>query len=260
VSNEASAFVSYSRSDSAFALRLAGDLKAAGVKVWVDQRDIVAGQRWDRVVEDAIRNCPLLLAVLSPASVNSTNVMDEVSFALEEHKTVIPIVYRECEIPFRLRRVQHVDFRVDYSSGLRELVRTLESNRRKSTALDEDGKRPEAAKVESAAASLGNVYIRYPGRDFVLDITVEVLVDGQLAGTGSLRDGIDLRLNIAPGGHQLQLERVSANFWFNLFLQMILILHKKDRYPFEIAPGGQYELEVTFSRFWGHFRLARDAD
>lgn len=66
-----------------------------------------------------------MLVILPPASVNSTNVMDEVSFALEEKKTVIPVVYRDCTIPFRLRRVQYVDFRHDYARGLKELLRIL---------------------------------------------------------------------------------------------------------------------------------------
>jgi hypothetical protein len=74
------AFLSYSRQDSDFALRLAGDLKTAGANVWLDQMDILAGQRWDRAVEDALANCPRMLLILSPASVNSTNVMDEVSW------------------------------------------------------------------------------------------------------------------------------------------------------------------------------------
>jgi hypothetical protein len=99
------AFFSYSREDSEFAVRLAKDLKAAGAMVWMDQVDITAGKRWDRAIEDALTNCPSLLVILSPASVNSTNVLDEVSFALETQKTVIPVLYRECRIPFRLRRV-----------------------------------------------------------------------------------------------------------------------------------------------------------
>jgi hypothetical protein len=119
------AFFSYCREDSDFALRLAGDLKAAGASVWLDQMDIIPGQRWDRAVEDALTNCPRMLVILSPTSVNSTNVMDEVSFALEEKKTVIPVVYKDCLIPFRLRRVQYVDFRKDYAGGLKELLKTL---------------------------------------------------------------------------------------------------------------------------------------
>jgi hypothetical protein len=119
------AFFSYSRSDSEFALRLAADLKAGGAYVWLDQLDIPPGQRWDRGVEDALTNCPCLLVILSPAAINSTNVMDEVSFALEEKKHVIPILHRDCAIPFRLRRVQYLDFRHDYACGLKELLNVL---------------------------------------------------------------------------------------------------------------------------------------
>jgi TIR domain len=120
------AFFSYSRDDSDFALRLAKDLRAAGSIVWLDQLDIHAGERWDRSVENALNECPRMLVILSPSSVASNNVMDEVSFALEEKKTVIPILYRDCKIPFRLRRVQYIDCRSDYDRGLRELVSILE--------------------------------------------------------------------------------------------------------------------------------------
>jgi Flp pilus assembly protein TadD len=119
------AFFSYCREDSSFALRLAGDLKAAGAKVWVDQLDIRPGQRWDRAVEEALKNCARMVVILSPASVNSNNVLDEVSFALEEQKTVIPVICRDCSVPFRLRRLQHVDFRTDYARALQGLLKCL---------------------------------------------------------------------------------------------------------------------------------------
>lgn len=112
------AFFSYCHDDFEFALRLAKDLKAAGASVWLDRLDISPGERWDRTVEDALTSCPRMLLILSPASINSTNVMDEVSFVLEEQKTVIPVLYRDCKVPFRLRRVQYVDFRNDYDQGL----------------------------------------------------------------------------------------------------------------------------------------------
>ena len=122
---DAVAFFSYSRDDSNFVVRVAGDLKAAGANVWLDQLDIAPGQRWDRAIEDALKSCPRLIVILSPTSVASTNVMDEVSFALEEQKAVIPVVYKDCEIPFRLRRLQYVDFKNDYAHGLQELLKVL---------------------------------------------------------------------------------------------------------------------------------------
>ena len=119
------AFFSYSRADSDFVVRLAADLKEANANVWLDQLDIIPGERWDRAIEDALKSSPRLIVILSPTSVASTNVMDEVSYALEEQKTVIPVVYKDCEIPFRLRRLQYVDFKHDYAQGLAELIKVL---------------------------------------------------------------------------------------------------------------------------------------
>jgi hypothetical protein len=119
------AFLSYARKDAEFVLRLAKDLRAGGAGVWVDQLDIAPGQRWDRAVEDALAKCAQLLVILSPAAVESTNVMDEVNLALEDGKTVVPVLHRECQIPFRLRRLQYVDLTLNYEAGLDRLLETL---------------------------------------------------------------------------------------------------------------------------------------
>ena len=119
------AFFSYSRDDSKFALRLAADLKAAGASVWLDQLDLVGGQRWTEAVQEALEKCPRVLAILSPSAVASPNVMDEVIFALDERKTVIPVLYRDCKVLYRLRSLHLIDFRTDYARGLGALLRAL---------------------------------------------------------------------------------------------------------------------------------------
>jgi hypothetical protein len=91
----------------------------------LDQLDIRPGRRWDHEVEHTLDGCSVMLVILSPAAVDSTNVMDEVSFALEQSKTVIPIIQSDCRIPFRLRRLQHIDFRTDYALGLEKLLGVL---------------------------------------------------------------------------------------------------------------------------------------
>jgi hypothetical protein len=139
------AFFSYSREDSEFALRLAADLRAGGAGVWIDQLDIGPGQHWDRAVQQALSDCPCLLLILSPASANSENVLDEVSYAIDKQKTIIPILHRECDIPFRVRRFQHLDFRHDYDRMLQELRKCL---------LPEPKPQEDAAAVAAPAASV----------------------------------------------------------------------------------------------------------
>ena len=118
-------FFSYAREDSEFVLRLAKELRDVGINLWLDQLDILGGQRWDRAVEDALQTCQGMIAVLSPDALASHNVMDEVSYALEERKTIIPIILRSCTITFRLRRVQYIDFTADYQTGFSQLLRAL---------------------------------------------------------------------------------------------------------------------------------------
>jgi len=118
-------FFSYARSDSDFALKLARDLRKAGADVWLDQLDIKSGSRWDLTIEIALKESSKMLVILSPDSVSSNNVMDEVSFALEEGKTVIPVLFRSCDIPFRLRRLQHADFTKNYDEALNNLLLAL---------------------------------------------------------------------------------------------------------------------------------------
>lgn len=118
-------FFSYARADSDFALRLAKDMRSAGVDIWIDQLDIPTGARWDQTVEDALKACPRFLIILSPASIASQNVMDEVAFAIDQHKEILPLFYQKCDIPFRLKRLQHIDFTDDYDTALNKLLFAL---------------------------------------------------------------------------------------------------------------------------------------
>ena len=119
------AFISYCRHDLDFAKKLANDLNTSGFPIWLDHARLLAGQAWDRAVEVALERCPKVLVLLSPAAVISDNVMNEVTFALDEGKTVIPVLYQDCRIPLRLRRLQYADFRSNYVDGISQLVAAM---------------------------------------------------------------------------------------------------------------------------------------
>ena len=161
-------FFSYARADTEFALKLAKDLRSAGVDLWIDQLDIPTGQQWDRAVESALKACQSLLIVLSPASIASQNVMDEASFAIDQNKKIFPLLYQDCEIPFRLKRLQHIDFSGDYASAYTRLLSAVKVRFPESSvapaAVDEhkswwrDPLRVGAL-VVIAAAALGSPYL-----------------------------------------------------------------------------------------------------
>ena len=124
-------FVSYKRSsDADFALQLARDMKAAGVAAWIDQIDIPPGDRWDTAIEKALRGSDCVVVVLSRASVESANVLDEVSFALDERKRVVPVMMEKCPVPMRLRRLQFIDFSNRREAALERLLAALSGSRR----------------------------------------------------------------------------------------------------------------------------------
>jgi translation elongation factor EF-4 len=100
-----SVFVSYAHNaDSQFALMLVEDLKNGGAPAWLDQIDIPPGVEWDREVEHALNNCTHLLVILSPASVDSTNVRNEIHFALNKQKKIIPVLHQRLRGAARHRR------------------------------------------------------------------------------------------------------------------------------------------------------------
>lgn len=86
-------FISDSGADAEFALKLAGDLRAAGQDIRLDQLDIPPGARWDREVEQALKTCRRLLLILSPASMQSENVQDEIGYAMQKDKLIIPVLH-----------------------------------------------------------------------------------------------------------------------------------------------------------------------
>jgi hypothetical protein len=125
-------FISHSSSDAQFANMLAESLRAADVEVWIDTRELQPGAALVAEIQKGIANCDTLLIVLSPDSVASRWVQEEVEAAIASQATtsrpkVIPILYRDCDIPPFLKSRVWVDFRDSESDDARfgERVKTL---------------------------------------------------------------------------------------------------------------------------------------
>ncbi len=122
-------FISYSRINKDFALKLARELRSSGFDIWFDQLDIPAGSRWDDEVEQALEDCEIFMVILTPASSSSDNVKDEIGYAIDTGKRILPILLENAKVPLRLRRFQYVDFtKKDYDEGVegaKKLLRRL---------------------------------------------------------------------------------------------------------------------------------------
>src|SRR5688572_29430341 len=58
-------FISYVRDNIDVVEKLAGDLRTAGVEVWLDRERIKPGQRWKDAIRNAIRSGALFIACFS---------------------------------------------------------------------------------------------------------------------------------------------------------------------------------------------------
>jgi TolB-like protein/tetratricopeptide (TPR) repeat protein len=72
-------FLSYASQDAEAAKRIADALRAAGVEVWFDQSELVGGDAWDAKIRKQIKECALLIPVIS----RNTQARTEGYFRLE---------------------------------------------------------------------------------------------------------------------------------------------------------------------------------
>jgi len=119
-------FVSYAREDTAFTMQLAGDLKGQGLPVWIDQWNIPPGTKWPKEIEKALLECTHFLIVLTPASVASDEVDNELQFAVSADKVVLPVLQQPCQVPLRIHAINYVDFtNLPYQNGVQRLLQAF---------------------------------------------------------------------------------------------------------------------------------------
>lgn len=111
-------FISHAWSEGGhkFAIRLAKALRANGLDVWLDEQQILPAQHVkQRMRTGVIHECDAFLFVLSPGSLESEACAIELKEALkrrdESGLQIIPILFKDCEIPSELKELRYVDFR-----------------------------------------------------------------------------------------------------------------------------------------------------
>jgi TIR domain len=113
ISNEPlKAFLCHGTEDKAAVRELYNKLVGFGVKPWLDEEDLVAGQDWRHEIQKAIKTTHVVIVCLSEKSVAKTGyVQKEIKYALdladerpEGSIFIIPAKLEECSLPDRLAR------------------------------------------------------------------------------------------------------------------------------------------------------------
>ncbi len=130
VKNGSRIFISHSSEDKPFARWIATDLKASGHKPWLDEWEISVGESIPAKISLGVKEADFVIVILSENAVKSNWVerewqnkyWDEVNSG-KIH--VLPVLYRDCEIPELLKTKKYADFRNSYNDGLEDVLSAI---------------------------------------------------------------------------------------------------------------------------------------
>ena len=123
-------FIAYSRRDKKFVDKLVSDLKSGGVNTWRDVDDIKGAAwgdqaRWRQIVDKAIKTSAAMVVVLSPSSTESNEVSAEWNFFAKQKKPIIPVIAKDCDVPYFLETYQLWNLTKDYGGQVADLSNIL---------------------------------------------------------------------------------------------------------------------------------------
>jgi WD40 repeat protein len=126
-------FVSYSRRDSDFVIRLAGSVSERGKEVWVDSEGVADAEVFQEAIKRAIEGSDTFLFVITPSSVQSAYCEDEVEYARDLNKRIVPVLREpvpDSELHAEIRNRNWIPFTDDaeFDTGLARLLGALDTD------------------------------------------------------------------------------------------------------------------------------------
>ncbi|MBL8156566.1 MAG: toll/interleukin-1 receptor domain-containing protein, partial [Anaerolineae bacterium] len=122
-------FISHASADDAPITRLHDALEdATKLDLWVDHRDLEAGDEWQAEIDAALRACPYVIVVLSQKAIASREVTAEWRYALGCGKRLLVVLLEDLpldQIPYRLHTIQWVKLHADWDGGVKTLARAV---------------------------------------------------------------------------------------------------------------------------------------
>lgn len=90
-----SVFVSYSRKDEVFVERAKAKLEELDLEVWLDLEAIAPSSKWREEIQYGIEGSEALIVVVSPDSMTSAEVRNEIDRAEQLGKRIVPVEFRQ---------------------------------------------------------------------------------------------------------------------------------------------------------------------
>lgn len=92
-------FISYSNLDKNIADAICSSLEVKKIRCWIAPRDILSGQSWPEAIANAIPKSKVMVLIYSANSVNSQEVLKELTIAMSSGVKVIP--FRIEQVPLQ---------------------------------------------------------------------------------------------------------------------------------------------------------------
>lgn len=130
---QANVFVSYSRRNKPFVERLYTSLRATNREVWVDWENIPVAVDWWQEIQLGIELADTFIFVLSPDSVQSQVCRQEIDYAVEHNKRLVPVVFQDVQpdqVHPELARLNWIFLRPEdtFDDGFQKLLTALDQN------------------------------------------------------------------------------------------------------------------------------------
>jgi hypothetical protein len=157
-------FLSYSSDDRLRVREFVQALEARGWSVWWDRTDIPPGERFSRVINEAIREAKVMIVLWSARSIESDWVLDEADDG-KNRGILVPVLVDDVEVPRGFRQLQHVRL-VDWRGGLddpdfQKLLEAVERLAPPDRENVEDMRRPPSVPTADVDAAT-ELRARYP--------------------------------------------------------------------------------------------------
>lgn len=183
--NKYDIYICYSREDNEVATEICHFLDQQGLSYWIDRRGIEPGDDYAQSIVNAINDSKLFLFIISENSGKSRFCMNELAFAVNNKKTVIPLRIDQAplsdEISFFIANISWADYS-DKNRWQRDLLNYFQNSTEKDHCVTQK-ELPEQSTNDNKPYSWSSVRIGEKEKDALLKICCnrqcDVYIDGK---------------------------------------------------------------------------------
>lgn len=253
ITRKLKAFLCHASDDKNFVKTLYDRLIGDGVDVWLDDKNLLPGQKWQQEIPKAVKDADVVIVCISNNSVTKEGYFQkEIKFALdianekpENTIYLIPAKLDDCEMPDQLLGWQWVDLSVDRATiaatGYSKLLRSLTIRAENIGALP-----------PSNLQDFERGVVVYKFSDLVLNIATRQVMRGNRIIHLSKTQFQLLQLFMENPNQVLNRKVIMENIWEDIMHNETNIVEVYIRYLREnLEAGGEKRLIHTV-RGWGY--------